>query len=76
MLNSVIKFFTCENIADLMHLFISYSVLAKAIILPYIIRIAQKCVLTLLLLPIPVINKNHNSNSKNMKSRYKPHCLV
>lgn len=76
MLNSAIKLFTCVKIVDLLHLFLSYSVLAKAIILSCVVRTAQRCVLTLLLLSIPVTNNNCNSKNKNMQWHYEPRCLV
>lgn len=76
MLNSATKLFTSVNIVDLLHLFLSYSVLSRAIILPCMVRTAQKCVFTLLLLPVPVINSNHDSNNKNIQWHYEPHCLV
>lgn len=65
MLNSAIKLFTCVKIAGLLHLFLSYSVLAKAILLPRMVRRAQKCMLTLL--SLHVLNNNFSGNSKNMQ---------
>jgi len=47
MLNSAIKLSACVSIVDLLHLFLSYSVLAKAIVLPIIVMDSKMCAYTI-----------------------------